>query len=181
MKTALIMIVPLTVLSIAALGQDAPATQKTEPKPEEVRRLESVTWDLKSHTLKWTVQKGTEVNGAFVPTSADRYEIAPDAALMKVAEEKRGFEPAEAAVLHRLLDTISLYCAQSVVWWDHGEGTRVMNDADRVAPDAQHGAPPESLKPARPVEKPAIKPGEVKQKALPLGVAEVAAHPPAGR
>ena len=179
MKTALITILPLTVLSIAALGQDAPTTQKTEPKPDEVRRLESVTWDLKSHTLKWTVQKGTEVNGEFIPSSADRYEIAPDAALMKLADEKRGFEPAEAAVLHRLLDTLSLYCAQSVVWWDHGEGSRITDDADRVAPDAKPSAPPESVKPApaKPTEKPAVKPGEVKQRALPLGVAEIAAHP----
>jgi len=176
METALIRIVPLAMLGIAAFGQDSP-TPKAEPKPDEVRRLESVTWDLKTHTLKWTVQKGTEVNGAFVPKSSDRYEVAPDFALMKFADEKRSFEASEAAVLHRLLDTISLYCAQSVVWWEHGEGTPVTDNADRAAPEADHPAPPETVKPARPVEKPADKPGGVKQKGLPLGVAEIAAHP----
>jgi hypothetical protein len=37
---------------------------------------------------------------------------------MKVDDEKRRFEIQEAALLHRLLDTLSAYCAQSVVWWN---------------------------------------------------------------
>ena len=30
---------------------------------EELRRLESVTWDLKTHTLSWVVQKGDGQGG----------------------------------------------------------------------------------------------------------------------
>src|SRR5689334_3489206 len=105
MKTALMTIVPVAVLSIAAFAQEA-QTQKPEPAPETVRRLESVTWDLKTHTLKWTVQKGTENKGEFVPASSEHYEVSPDTAIMALANEKRGFEPSEAALLHRLLDTI---------------------------------------------------------------------------
>jgi hypothetical protein len=151
-KKALLTILPLAALTMAAHAQ----TQGMEkaPSPDEVRRLESVTWDLKTHTLKWTVQKGTEVKGEFVPSSTANYEIAPDAATMKVVEEKRGIEPDEAALLHRLLDTIALYCAQSVIWWDHGEGTRVSTPSD-AKPDPK--------------------------KTLPLGVAEAAAHPGGGR
>ena len=128
-----------------------------DPKTE-LRRLDSVTWDLKTHTLTWVVQKGTVEKGEFVPSGTDRYEVTPDNATMTVAEEKRGVEHDEAALLHRLLDTLSIYCAQSVVWWDHGEGT------------PPSPATP-SLKPERPTKE------KEQVKGLPLGMAEVQARP----
>jgi len=170
MRPALASIFSLAIFSYAGMAQ-APQTAKPDSQSDEIRRLESVTWDLKSHTLSWTVQKGTEVKGEFVPNSAMHYEITPDVATMKVAEEKRGFEPEEAALLHRLLDTISIYCAQSVVWWDHGEGARLDDDPDHAT------EPPVTAKPAPPEKKPAVKPSPVHVKRLPVGVAEVAAHP----
>jgi hypothetical protein len=27
--------------------------------------------------------------------------------------------------LHKLLDTLAIYCAESVVWWDQGQGNEV--------------------------------------------------------
>jgi len=168
MKTALIATLSLAALAFTGLAQTA--ATKAEPKPDEIRRLNAVTWDLKTHTLSWSVEKGTETNGEFSATSTQRYEIKPDAATMAVAEENRRLDHDEAALLHRLLDTITLYCAQSVVWWDHGEGERVMNDRE--------GRPPDATKPDGRPQKPAVKPGSAKPlKALPLGVAEVAAHP----
>src|SRR5882724_7549676 len=176
MKTALATVV-LSAACIFSGHAQIKGMEKSEAKPDEVRRLESVTWDLKTHTLKWTVQKGTEVKGEFQPASAEHYEISPDAAVMKVADEKRGLDHDEAALLHRLLDTISIYCAESVVWWDHGEGPRVTDDADRSSEDPAATKP--SKREAKPDAKPAtkpteVKPSEVKPKALPLGVAEVA-------
>ena len=44
---------------------------------------------------------------------------------MTFAEEKRGFTEEEAASLHKLLDTLSLYCAESTVWWDQGKGVKL--------------------------------------------------------
>ena len=41
---------------------------------------------------------------------------------MAFAEHRRGFTKEEATSLHRLLDTLSLYCAESVIWWDQGQG-----------------------------------------------------------
>lgn len=179
MKMAVITWFSLAVLISAGHAQTK-ATQKVEPKPDEIRRLESVTWDLKTHTLKWTVQKGTEVKGEFVPSSADHYEITPDEATMKLAAEKRGFDVDEASVLHRLLDTLSLYCAQSTVWWDHGEGERVTDDADRSVDDAVPATPAKPKNKAP--DKPDVKPTQDKpSKALPLGVAEVSAHPLRGQ
>ena len=99
------------------------------PAPE-TKRLSSVNWDLKSHKLVWVVQNGTVVNGEFRTTSSDTYEISPDKAVMAYADEKRGFTAEEAAVLHKLLDTLSLYCAESVVWWDRGQGVKLDPKSD---------------------------------------------------
>jgi len=162
MRPALVTIISFSLFSSFAGAQDKPSNSEAR----EVRRLESVTWDLKSHTLSWTVSKGTEVNGEFVTASGEHYEITPDVATMTVHEEKRGFEREEAALLHRLLDTISIYCAQSVVWWDHGEGTPLNGGADRAIPN-------DATKPDGPVKEPAVKPSETPRKAPRLGVAEV--------
>src|SRR3954447_1071196 len=124
MKTALVLMFSFVAASLAA---DFKANPVKEPdirsSTGEVKRLGSVTWDLESHKLVWVVQKGSMVNGEFVATSEQRYAISPDQARMMVEEEERGFDGQEAVSLHRLLDVLSLYCAESVVWWDDGQGT----------------------------------------------------------
>ena len=133
MRTALALLLSVAAVSCAQ-----------ERKSDESKRLASVTWDLKAHKLIWEVQNGKEVNGAFQSTSSARYEISPDDAVMQVLNERRGFTPAEAKSLHRLLDTLSLYCAESVVWWNQGEGER-LEDADPSKPrlPKPHHATPE--------------------------------------
>jgi hypothetical protein len=96
--------------------QQAPATRK---------RLQSVTWDLQRHKLVWVVETGKLEGHEFVAVGSDRYEISPDQAQMQFAAETRGFSHEEAVNLHRLLDTLSLYCAESVMWWDQGQGEKV--------------------------------------------------------
>ena len=111
-----------------------------EPRPAEKKRLESVTWDLTSHKLAWTIQTGTtNSNGEFNVTNTQKFEISPDEAVMKVETEKRGFTKDEAAALHRLLDTLSRYCAESVVWWDRGEGEPL--DKDGKSMKVEEGKP----------------------------------------
>jgi len=87
----------------------------------EVKRLSSVTWDLSTHKLVWTVEKGTVVDGEFVPSTKVKYEVSPEQTFMAYAGEKRAIGEDEAASLHELLNVLSLYCVQSVVWWDHSE------------------------------------------------------------
>jgi hypothetical protein len=107
-----------------------------DQRAPEKKRLESVTWDLKSHKLIWVVQKGTDAkDGGFQVKSSEKYEISPDDAVMTVLEEKRGFTKDEAKALHRLLDTLSQYCAESVVWWDRGEGNRLDKDGNSIKVD----------------------------------------------
>lgn len=129
MKTALVLLLSFAAASFAADPKPNPNAAK-EPdnrlqagKNGEVKRLGSVTWDLDAHKLVWVVQKGAMVNGEFVPSSEQKYAISPDKARMAVSDEERGFDGDEAVSLHRLLDVLSLYCAESVVWWDEGQGT----------------------------------------------------------
>src|SRR5436305_1449877 len=138
MKTALVLL-----LSCAAFtwAQEKPAPEKTA---DGTKRLESVTWDLNTHKLVWVVQTGKEVNGEFVAASSNKYEVSPDEAAMMFADEKRGFTAEEAASLHHLLDVLSLYCAESTVWWEQGQGAPMDNKEKRTRtalPDAAKPAP----------------------------------------
>ncbi|MBZ5725137.1 MAG: hypothetical protein LAP87_09090 [Acidobacteriia bacterium] len=139
MKAAFILLLSLAVLAGAA-----------DQKPQaagEVKKLGSVTWNLDTQKLVWTVQKGTMVDGKFVAGSEERYEISPDHAVMASADEQRGLEEEEAAELQHLLDVLSLYCAQSVVWWDHGQ--QESRPAPEVKPDKTAPKAPEKTPPAR--------------------------------
>jgi len=155
MKTAFVLVLSLAAACFAA--DPKPAAKELPAGPTgEVKRLGSVTWDLDAHKLVWVVQKGSMVNGAFVPTSEEKYAISPDKARMMVADEERGFDGQEAVSLHRLLDTLSLYCAESVVWWDEGQGTpngnRPTNGTEKPNIDSKEkpvkvGQPEDSKKP----------------------------------
>lgn len=102
--------------------------------PGAVKRLDSVTWDLNTHKLVWVVQTGSEETGSFVPGASAKYEISPKDAVMAFGEEKRGFTPEEASSLNDLLNVLSLYCAESTVWWDQGQGTPVDKKSTPAAP-----------------------------------------------
>jgi len=131
MKTALVLL-----LSCAALtwAQDKPAPDKPT---ESTKRLQSVTWDLNTHKLVWVVQTGQQVNGEFVPADSAKYEVSPDEAAMMFADEKRGLTAEEAASLHHLLDVLSLYCAESTVWWEQGQGAPMEKKTRTAAPDSK--------------------------------------------
>jgi hypothetical protein len=111
--------------ALALLLSFAAVSWGQELKQKGSKRLSSVTWDLMTHRLTWDVQTGREVNGEFRAESTAHYEISPDDAVMQVLNERRGFAAAEAKSLHRLLDTLSLYCAESAVWWDQGQGEKL--------------------------------------------------------
>lgn len=122
MKTAF----ALTLLAAATLfAADTKPGKDPETPPsqgDELRRVKSITWDLNAHKLVWVVQKGSMVNGSFVMGTEQQYAIAPDDAAMVFSGEQRGFDGDEAASLQHLLDVLSLYCAESVVWWEQGQG-----------------------------------------------------------
>ena len=116
MKTALVLMLSFGAACFAADPTIQPG------KAGEVKRLGSVTWDLEVHKLVWTIQKGSLVNGQFVMSSEEKYTISPDKARMMFADQERTFDGQEALSLHKLLDVLSIYCAESVVWWNQGQG-----------------------------------------------------------
>jgi hypothetical protein len=140
--------------------------QAAAPETGDLRRLDSVTWDLKTHTLSWVVQHGREENGEFVPTTAKHYQITPDDATMGAARERRPVDEDEAKLVHQLLDTLSIYCARSVVWWEH-----TAEPSDPSNPDAAPTFKPD--RPSKQNEEPTAKPAPVKPvKIAPLLVGE---------
>jgi hypothetical protein len=154
MKTAIVLLLSVAAATFAADQSSQPAKGRPSDEPEQVKKLGSVTWDLNAHKLIWVVQKGTMVNDEFVPASEQRYEIAPDEATMAAAGELRGFATTEADGLQKLLDVLSLYCAESVVWWEQGEGTP-------LGPDG--GKPSNRPRNSRPGDKTGEKPVKVGQ------------------
>ena len=124
MKIAVILL-----LSAGAVG----VAQRQEPA-RDAKQLESVTWDLNAHKLTWVVRTGTMANGRFEGASAESYEISPNEAVMKFSDQRRGFSPQEAAGVQKLLDTLSLYCAESVIWWEHGEGVKLDGKGNEQTP-----------------------------------------------
>jgi len=141
MKTALVLCLSCAAALFASDPKTDPAKGPEKQPQQEVKRLGALTWNPESHKLVWVVQKGALVNGEFVASAEQQYEISPDDAVMAVSEEQRGFDGDEAISLHHLLDVLSLYCAESVVWWDEGQGSP-------VSPQAHPG------KPAKPGETP---------------------------
>ncbi len=134
----------------------APAAAHTATNPpakgdaQIVKKMGTVTWDPDAHKLRWTVQTGSLVNGQFVPASEEKYEISPDDATMGNAEEKRAFDGDEADGLHQLLDILSLYCAESVAWWDRGAGEPLPS-----APAPDSTSPQKPVRVAQPQTRPA--------------------------
>lgn len=152
MKNAVILLVSVAALAVAQ-----------DKAPETVKRLESVTWDLTTHKLVWVVQTGTQLDGEFVPKSSARYEVSPDEASMTFADEKRALTEEESVSLHRLLDVLSLYCAQSTVWWDKG-GTSVPPEQKTTVTTK-----PDEGKPVK-VDQPQTNPEQLQPKKSPVRV-----------
>jgi hypothetical protein len=140
MKTGVILLLMIGVVCTAQL-------QKSDGSATPAKRLESVTWDLKSHKLQWMVQNGKVANGQFEGESTDRYEISPNDGVMAFGGQRRGFSPQEAIAVQKLLDTLSIYCAESVIWWDRGEGVKLDENGNPDG-DSIHDPAPKKTAPA---------------------------------
>jgi len=138
-----------------AAAQTQPATNPPALADSQVvKKMGKVSWDPDAHKLTWTVETGSLVNGEFVKGSEAQYEISPDQATMKTAEETRGFDGDEAEGLHQLLDVLSLYCAESVAWWDAGLGEPVQSQPSKT----ESTDPQKPVRVQQPNTKPALPP-----------------------
>jgi hypothetical protein len=106
--------------------------QKTE---REARRLESITWNPLEHKLTWTVNTGSMNQGKFEGARKLTYEIKMDEATMTFDGEDRRFSKTEAVSVHRLMDLVAKYAAESTLWWEAGEGERLGPDGSNSRVD----------------------------------------------
>jgi hypothetical protein len=138
MKTAVAVIFAFSTLgasySLSAADGNADRLQQDTP----AKRVSSIKWDTQTGKLEWIVQSGVERNGQFVPSSKEeRYEITPEQAMMAFQGQQRGFTTQEADWLQDLLHILTVYCAESTVWWAEGQGV----------PLDEHGKPLNNGKP----------------------------------
>jgi hypothetical protein len=113
----------LLTVCFVMYGQDTPKSEQSavQPRQRPPQMLKSVTWDPSEHMLRWEV-----VNPA--PRKNTVFTIKMDVATMESGEEVRRFSKQEAATVHRLMDLVTKYAAESTVWWEEGEGKPVQKD-----------------------------------------------------
>jgi hypothetical protein len=137
MKTALALILAFSALALA----DGNGSKGDEATP--AKRVASVTWNAQSGKLEWVVQSGLIRNEDFVPSGEEtRYEISPEDAIMAFQGQQRGFTDKEAAWLQGLLHVLTVYCAESTVWWDQGEGVPLDHGNPMGHPPAEKSPDP---------------------------------------
>ncbi len=126
MKTAFALIFSLSTLAFTTLAEDNPATPDNGTP---AKRIASVNWNTQSGKLEWAVQSGVMRDGDFVPSSEEtHYEITPEQAMMAFQGQQRGFTGQEAEWLQGLLHVLTVYCAESTVWWEQGQGLPLDHD-----------------------------------------------------
>jgi hypothetical protein len=138
MKTAVAVIFAFSTLGasyyLSAADGNADRLQQDTP----AKRISSINWNTQTGKLEWVVQSGVEHNGQFVPSSQEEhYAITPEQASMAFQGQQRGFTTQEADWLENLLHILTVYCAESTVWWEQGQGT----------PLDEHGKPLNNGKP----------------------------------
>ena len=125
-------VVRVTILTLSLVFAAGAQEQGDEPKKRQARRLEAVTWSPADHKLTWTVVDGSMKDGKFEGAKKLTFEINMDAATMHASGEDRRFSKQEAASVHRLMDLVAKYAAESTLWWEAGEGERLDGDSSKV-------------------------------------------------
>ena len=93
------------------------------PKPASLRRVEMITLDPADCKLRWTVSRGEMRDGKFVASGkSDAYEIAFHEAEMTHSGVTRKFSEEEAANVHKVMQAVSRYTAESVDWFEQQQG-----------------------------------------------------------
>lgn len=120
-------------LFASALLTVSVAVPATAQENRSARRLESVTWNPIEHKLTWTVVEGRLADGGkFEGGKKTTFNIKMDEALMSLNDEDRRFSKTEAVSVHRLMDMVAKYAAESTVWWEAGEGEPVQKGGSQV-------------------------------------------------
>jgi hypothetical protein len=143
MKTAVALIFAFSTLGAIfhLTAADGQADRLQQDKP--AKRISSINWNSQTGKLEWVVQSGVEHDGQFVPTSQeDHYAITPEQASMAFQGQQRGFTTQEAEWLSNVLHILTVYCAESTVWWEQGQGVPLDDHGKPLNPDNKPSTPP---------------------------------------
>jgi hypothetical protein len=132
-----IMFLSLLCLAGIGAGQQGERDRLAPPQGSPAKRLASFTFDMQTGKLIWMVQSGVSQGDKFVPSSEEHYEISPDDAVMTFNGQKRGFTQQEATWLKSVLHVLSVYCAESTIWWDQGQGTPLDGQGKPLSPPSK--------------------------------------------
>jgi len=142
MKTVLALIFSFT--SLASAQDKAQKAIAPDNEAIQAKRVKSITWDLEKQTLVWTVEDGIAKNGEFTATSQESYAVSPQDQTMTFNGERRGFTQDEAIWLGHLMNILTTYCAESVVWWIDGAGVPLDHPNPTAQPPAKPADHPET-------------------------------------
>ena len=121
----------LIITTLLLTGSLWAQSDKPINPPDEFRRVKSITWNLDTHRLEWTVQFGTckkesepgQCKHENVTVTGElSFSIDPDNATMTDGKETRQFDMRESIGVHRLLDLLEKYGDESYLWWRNNEG-----------------------------------------------------------
>jgi hypothetical protein len=112
-----------------------------------VKRVVSVTWDSQSGKLVWVVQDGQEQNSEFAGSSEERYEISPKEAVMAAEGQQRKFTDTDVTRLWSLLRLLTLYCVESTMWWETGQGVPLDHEKPTDQPPSDQSVPKPTTRP----------------------------------
>jgi hypothetical protein len=117
------------------------------------RRLESVTWEPGRRQLTWVVAepkaketkdgkdgKESKDEGKTPSKAKLTYRIEMSDATMTVNGETRRFSAQEAVTMQRVMDFVSRYAVESVIWWEKGMGDPIGKEErvdNRTAPSKE--------------------------------------------
>jgi hypothetical protein len=110
---AVIAVAVVILLSTVVFGQ-------AMPESKGPRSVESVTF-TKNAVLTWKVSGSNAL-----------YSIDLNSATMTFRGETRGFSEEEADMVVGVLGVLGHYCAESTVWWEEGQGKKMILPATRV-------------------------------------------------
>lgn len=103
------------------------ATSALAEAPKKAMRLESVTWNPVSNRLTWVISEGrVDEDDNYTPEGRRSfYSIDVRAAVMFFDGDGRRFSREEAGGVTSLLNHLSRYALESVLWWQDGQGEPV--------------------------------------------------------
>jgi len=122
--------------AVSAQSGDAASTGKSETgdgpqstpgTTQQLRRIESVTWNPVTDELTWVVSAGVSSSGSYKRETSMTYLIHLGSATMVFNGQRRRFDADEADNVRKLIDVLGLYAAESTIWWEAGMGQKLDN------------------------------------------------------